>query len=345
MDRRALIITAFVALLIAIVGSVLFSFGMKKENDLSATPAIGLVQDASGDNEAAWKTYQNEEYGFEIQYPSEWSIDTERSTANEVVFDTGYPESREAISFERNVKNISASDWVEMNRKKHEDVILSESEVVVAGVGAYKIKTGEFAQSYIVFSTPEFLYVITTMGLIVENGLLERMKLSDWKTYRNEEYGFAFSMPSSWSIETTTTPAVFYLKSGSFKPVLLGRAATGSPYYSSGEIQVEIFDNPENLSIQKRYLQFDDIYRTYIDNPELPYIQKKIKDYDLLSFRVHRGFGLNLDSDEYQTVKMLKIKNKILHLDYISQDKPDPRIERILEVVVSSVSDVTMDVN
>lgn len=168
----------------------------------------------------------------------------------------------------------------------------------------------------------------------------EPIDTSDWQTYRNEEYGFEYKLPPNWTIEKTTTPAVFYLKSDKFKPVLLGKLATGEPFYSYGEVKIEIGDNPKNLSIQKRYLQLDDIYRLYIDNPKLPYVQSQINNHDVLIFETHRGFGSNLDSDEYQTVRILKIKNKILHFDYISQDKPDPRVERVLEEVVQSVSDV-----
>ncbi len=168
----------------------------------------------------------------------------------------------------------------------------------------------------------------------------EPIDTSDWKTYRNEEYGFEFKYPKEWAIKKTTTPAVFYLRSEKFQPVFLGNLASGEPFYSDGEIKVEIFTNVHNLSIQERYSQFDDIYRAYANDPKLLSTLTNVNHNDLLTFETHRGFGRNLDSDEYQTVRILKIKDKILHFDYISQNQPDSRVEQILAGVVHSVSEL-----
>lgn len=159
---------------------------------------------------------------------------------------------------------------------------------------------------------------------------------SDWKTYRNDEYGFEFKMPSGWSIEKTTTPAVFYLKSNNFKPVLLGYNYKNEPFYSYGEFQVNVINNSSDLPVRDRYRQFDDIGSFYAGD-SLKYEEFSMAGYDIIRFETHQGFGRN--SGEYITASMIKIKNKILQFDYISEEQPDPQVKAILDEVVRSVSD------
>lgn len=123
-----------------------------------------------------WKTYQNKELGFEFKYPKEWSVDNERSSQGTVVFNTRFDESRESITFLKNTEKISSSEWFESNRQKHKGTILKESHLTIDGVDAMKLETGEFAQSFIVFSNEKNLFVVTTMGLIEKKKVLETLR-------------------------------------------------------------------------------------------------------------------------------------------------------------------------
>ena len=142
-------------------------------NEGIGLPVVSVESSHSMIQEGDWVIYRNNDYEFEIQLPVHWTIDQERSTSNEVVFDTGNLESREAISFEQNVNDLSAADWLEQHRRKYQDNILSERVVMIGGVTATRIETGDFGLTYYFLSTPEHLFVITTMGLLDRNGLSE----------------------------------------------------------------------------------------------------------------------------------------------------------------------------
>lgn len=126
-----------------------------------------------------WKSYVNKEYDFEIKYPKNWDVDKERSSDNEIVFETGFSGSREAIYFEKNIRNISHESWIKMNRDKYQGTIINEKNIQIDGLNAYEIETGDFAQKYIVFSNKKFLYVIATMGLMEKNYILKTFRLTD----------------------------------------------------------------------------------------------------------------------------------------------------------------------
>src|SRR3954463_3473351 len=55
------------------------------------------------------QTYTSASFGYSIQYPASWTIDNQRSSANEVVFNNGSPESHISISVQPYAKTVA--EW------------------------------------------------------------------------------------------------------------------------------------------------------------------------------------------------------------------------------------------
>lgn len=177
MNRKFL----FLILVIVLIGGAVFVFILRQTERDTVSVITSQVIPAdipknSDIHAEDWKTYRNEKYGFEMRYPEVWDIDHERSSPDTLVFDTGIDGSRESVTFVENTNKISSSEWFESNRKEHKGVILKESRLTIDGVDSIKLETGEFAQSFIVFSNEKNLFLITTMGLIEEKKILETFR-------------------------------------------------------------------------------------------------------------------------------------------------------------------------
>ena len=55
-----------------IVGGAIYWYSKEKFE----TPEVKVSEKTITDETANWKTYRNEEYGFEVKYPSNWQLST-----------------------------------------------------------------------------------------------------------------------------------------------------------------------------------------------------------------------------------------------------------------------------
>lgn len=124
------------------------------------------------------KKYKNDQFGFEFQYPKNWTIDDERTKTNIIVFDIGIPESREAISFVKNTENLTLAQ-LEANLITDDSVVEKKSEMTIGGEKALLIETTEMGLSYIIFNHKNNSYTITSGGRMIELGIISTFKFTD----------------------------------------------------------------------------------------------------------------------------------------------------------------------
>jgi len=153
----------------------------------STTPAPVAQQPGTNQQPAAsvtnivnsdMKIYQNQQYGFEFQYPKAWTIDQERTTANEVVFNVGNPESREAIAFVKNDKKLTL-EQLKATKVPDAKIIEKQSEMTIGGEKALVISTTEFGTTYIIFNHGVNTFTVTTGGKMIDEKILSTIKFTN----------------------------------------------------------------------------------------------------------------------------------------------------------------------
>ncbi len=164
-----------IAVLAVVLVGVLVYFSISGKNNQPAVPTVSVQQSvpAKDDAGSASKTYQNQRYGFEFRYPKAWMIDQERTTPEEVVFDTGagVTESREAVAFMKNDKKLTL-EQLKTTRVSDPAVIVKQSEMTVGGERTLVIETTEFGTIYVIFNHGDDTYVVTTGGSMMDEGVL-----------------------------------------------------------------------------------------------------------------------------------------------------------------------------
>jgi hypothetical protein len=187
-----------------------------------------------------WKTYRNEEYGFEFKYPKEWINNSDPLTKN-----ISFGPTKDSFDFWLQISKMDKIDESLLNGSCVNDVGLSCVDIInndilnIGNVVGRIIKYCPMAcSSKIIFNHNNIIYEVRLMdpdGLYCaeddckeeskedlekrankENKIIYQIlstfkfiststqvviNTSNWKTYTNEEYGFEIEIPEDWTTE------------------------------------------------------------------------------------------------------------------------------------------------
>lgn len=188
---------------------------------------------------AGWKTFRNETYRFELQYPIDWTLKTEGGLVNET---TGANEETWYLTLD-SPKNIAVANahpnsegepdyWIEISpgkslndwfastfgdrQKDSPELMPGKQDIVFGGLPALSIvdpiTEGGCNSEYIVVYFNHDIYTIQDPACS-NNDIVKTINLTfkfidtdaqTWKTYQNEKYGVEFNYPNHWFIDDTS---------------------------------------------------------------------------------------------------------------------------------------------
>jgi len=214
-----------------------------------------------------WKTYRNEEFGFEIKYPEGWSASETNDYYSFVVKDKSesflyigipplgfsYDENEAKVSF----AIIDSNTKVEILEFDHYFVVSFKKDGTEM---LLRFKYNGNRQYY----TNLFNNILSNLKLYSSS-----VDTSNWKTYRNEEFGFEIKYPNGWGIIDES------VDSNSLSVYIGDKSKYGKGYGYDGDIflfaRYEAISSIEEL-VNKKGSQFSDkkvnIEDIYIDGVE-----------------------------------------------------------------------------
>jgi hypothetical protein len=195
------------------------------KTDKAIPLATELIDNAS--TTASWKTYRNDQYGFEFKYPNKWVVQSAYSTKEVAQTDNLYLLPQEDLEYVGAGISfiIKNEDFIKnYNFENVGKISINNIEWTTAD---YKIKSGavDMPTHYKYFYTiNNNLYI--SMTAVDQNGIVYKEKemgqilstfkfiststppinTASWKTYQSSLHEFEFKYPSNWKIEESLDP-------------------------------------------------------------------------------------------------------------------------------------------
>lgn len=213
--RKAWLLIILGVILVAVNGYFLF-----KQLTVPVGPNDPIIK-SKQDEFADWKTYRNEEYGFEFKYPQKYDL-----YENDKIIQVITKEDRNlkgelvnnlTIKVVDNDKNLSVLEWWNLYGPYTSD-LAKKHRITPSTFPIKKIKVGNadgiyipgsegVLTNYLILSNknnifeilvmiPEYQKILSTLKFFSTSTTLDT---SNWKMYRNEDYGFEIKFSDKWA--------------------------------------------------------------------------------------------------------------------------------------------------
>lgn len=181
------------------------------------SPSISPVSSIDTSN---WKTYRNEKYGFEVRYPGEWNVNIIESPGIETAIQIMSPSAQKGQEGTHSLgpifdirivvnkayqgritgqkikflgKNAIDTGWYTSNvgGLPVRDIVIIDDPEITISFGGTLLESQKTEESLL---DP----ILSTFKFIEPQAIIDTL---NWKTYRNEKYGFTFQYPAEVNLE------------------------------------------------------------------------------------------------------------------------------------------------
>jgi len=324
------ILICFSAIII-LTGFLLF---FKKPSPVAVQPTVNPKTTTMPDIDIAdWKTYKNEEYGFEVKYPKDFEGQEPESgdALSDVLLGAEKTEGGNSYYFTIKIRPNYKVDQITSGVKDAEKITvgdrpgykyfytegIGESGVALIQIGQDELSIifdliGDSRQDFATANDRK-IYVQNMLDQILSTfKFTEKDKTADWKVYRNEEYGFEFKYPKDWFIRSESIMYVSIVNNRY-------KDAEGEfPY-----LNISIINNEKNLTLRDWF--FENIKPKEGEDYELKNVM--VKDYNAIEFSYSRiikntliDFNSNIVS--FRAINAIENYDQILStFKFIKKDK------------------------
>ena len=145
MNRRRM----SVGMMAALVGLGIIVAGMTLYGGLPAiASAQAEVHSPAETDTSTWKTYRSEKHGFELKYPSTWSVhEASGSLESVLICRTPQPDAKTGVQFalqrQANPDRLSIEGWLDSELRKVKAASVARVPMTIGGKPAVRIQMGD----------------------------------------------------------------------------------------------------------------------------------------------------------------------------------------------------------
>jgi len=320
--------------------------GGEKVIEETKTPEEKVV-----DETANWKTYKNEDYGYELRYPTDWNITVEAPDYYCLSKDScvGGAERIYSISSIRfgglriivlnNPSMLSTQAWI--NKYINTKTASSVTETEIGGEKGIRIIFTNGAinnVSYVVKGPVVYSISMSYSGPGEENlkkildQILSTIRFVEWETYTNKEWGYKISFPSNW-------------KKAEELPQTSQQAWWVSPRETPEKkyIGIVVKENPNNLPTPE-FILGKPIACEYISiSYLLPRFCKLTEKFEGIQEIIYATDVLPITGPEIVYALTLRIEGGRQRMDYyLSEEEIKPELD-ILNQMLSTIEFISIE--